>query len=352
MQNRYVGDIGDFVKFGILRKLMPGHRLGVAWWLYPDESHDEDARHIGYLKQSDLWWHFDPQLFDTLEQIVKSGQRNVRALEAANILSGAIFASETIPVGGTIADRPHLRRQWFETVLRTLEETDLVFADPDSGLEPVGYSHDSSRVGKSILLTELRALAKPGRCLIVRHYQPLRKDGGHGAMRNWADRLRKCGFDTVDALRSRPYSPRVFFLLNAPADVRQRAEQIAAHWQGWITWHPDGRPSSSRSRPRAPPMPGEVLSGLPDTSDDPATLLAFAPNEFGRRPSAGTTQVGYVNRNGQEMVRLTSNVGNGHRQYVYVLRCRGCGHEYGVNGADIFQRRCPVHDGGAPGLAF
>jgi len=99
-------------------------------------------------------------------------------------------------------------------------------------------------------------------------------------------------------------------------------------------------------------MPGEVLSGLPDTSDDPATLLAFAPNEFGRRPSAGTTQVGYVNRNGQEMVRLTSNVGNGHRQYVYVLRCRGCGHEYGVNGADIFQRRCPVHDGGAPGLAF
>jgi hypothetical protein len=35
MQNRYVGDIGDYLKLGILRALSRGHRLGVAWWLYP-----------------------------------------------------------------------------------------------------------------------------------------------------------------------------------------------------------------------------------------------------------------------------------------------------------------------------
>jgi hypothetical protein len=352
MQNRYTGDIGDYMKFGILRALSPGHCLGVAWWLYPDESHDQDARHIGYLQQPDLWWHFDPPLFDALEQIVKSGQRNVRALETANILSGAIFSSETIPVGGTIADRPHLRCQWFETVLRTLEGTDLVFVDPDNGLEPVGYSHDASRSGKSILLDEIWGLAKPGRCLIVRHHEPLRRDGGISAMRHWADRLRKRGFATVDALRARPYSPRIFFLLNAPADVRQRAEQIDTHWQGWITWHPDGRPFSSQPRPRLPPMLGDVPSGLPDLSDGPVTQPASAAKKFGRRPNAGTTQVGYVNRTGQEVIRLTGKVGNNHRQYVYVLRCRGCGHKYGANGKDIFVRRCPAHDGGAPGIEF
>lgn len=48
MQDRYVGDIGDYVKLGILRALMPGERLGVAWWLYPDEAHNADGRHIGY----------------------------------------------------------------------------------------------------------------------------------------------------------------------------------------------------------------------------------------------------------------------------------------------------------------
>ena len=102
MQNRYVGDIGDFVKFGILRKLLPGYRLGVAWWLHPDETHNTDGRHIGYLRHADQWWHFDPQLFDALEEIVKSGQRNVRALETANVLPGVIFASEMIPVYGPI----------------------------------------------------------------------------------------------------------------------------------------------------------------------------------------------------------------------------------------------------------
>ena len=31
MQNRYTGDIGDYVKLSILRALSPGYRLGVAW---------------------------------------------------------------------------------------------------------------------------------------------------------------------------------------------------------------------------------------------------------------------------------------------------------------------------------
>lgn len=43
MQNRYVGDIGDYVKLAILRALLPGRRLGVAWWLYPDERHNRDG---------------------------------------------------------------------------------------------------------------------------------------------------------------------------------------------------------------------------------------------------------------------------------------------------------------------
>jgi hypothetical protein len=50
---------------------------------------------------------------------------------------------------------------------------------------------------------------------------------------------RAIGFSTVDALRAKPYSPRVYFLLNAPFDVRRRAKQIAVDWQGWITWHAD-----------------------------------------------------------------------------------------------------------------
>lgn len=66
--------------------------------------------------------------------------------------------------------------------------------------------------------------------------------------------------------------------------------------------------------------------------------------------SKRTTEPGYRNRNGQVVVRKTELEGNDHNQMTYVLRCDECGHEYGANGSDIFQRRCPAHDGGAAGL--
>ena len=77
MQNRYVGDIGDYLKLGILRALSPGYRLGIAWWLYPDESHNRDGRHIGYLEQPERWRHYDPELFDALSHVVAHATRGI-----------------------------------------------------------------------------------------------------------------------------------------------------------------------------------------------------------------------------------------------------------------------------------
>lgn len=70
------------------------------------------------------------------------------------------------------------------------------------------------------------------------------------------------------------------------------------------------------------------------------------------RTAKGTTEPGYVNQRGQVVLRATGEPGNDHNQRIYVLRCGDCGHEYGANGADISQRRCPRHDGGRPGLPF
>lgn len=65
-----------------------------------------------------------------------------------------------------------------------------------------------------------------------------------------------------------------------------------------------------------------------------------------------TTDVGYINRNHQAVLRKTFRPGNDYNQRVYVLRCLNpdCRHEYGVNGSDIFQRKCPSCQGGKPGL--
>lgn len=236
MQNRYVGDIGDYLKLGILRALSPGYRLGVAWWLHPDEEHNEDGRHIGYLRRDKEWRSFDPELFDALDRIVGTGRRSIRALEEANLLPDAVFASEFIPCGGLIRLRQQDRREWFAVVKKCLTNADLVFVDPDNGLEPDGFTTITLKAGKSISFDEMRELAF-GRCIIAYHHQTRRKGGHLAEIEHLAARLRRSGFKTVDALRAKPYSPRVFFLLDAPAEIRVRAERIAAHWTGLITWH-------------------------------------------------------------------------------------------------------------------
>jgi hypothetical protein len=84
------------------------------------------------------------------------------------------------------------------------------------------------------------------------------------------------------------------------------------------------------------------------------TIRSPTMTDANKRASANrqTTAIGYMNRNQQKVIRRAEEPGNDQGQRLYVLRCGTCGHEYGANGSDIFQRKCPHHDGGAPGFAY
>jgi PHP family Zn ribbon phosphoesterase len=69
-------------------------------------------------------------------------------------------------------------------------------------------------------------------------------------------------------------------------------------------------------------------------------------------PEPTTTQPGYVNRNGQVVIRNTGLPGTDHGQTVYQLGCSRCGHVYGSNGTDNFQHKCPKCQDGASGLRW
>lgn len=70
------------------------------------------------------------------------------------------------------------------------------------------------------------------------------------------------------------------------------------------------------------------------------------------KESRGTTKPGYVNRNGQAVLKDTGLPGTDHLQRIYILRCSSCEAEYGANGSDIHARRCPSCGNGKPGLDF
>jgi hypothetical protein len=240
MQDRYTGDIGDYVKLAILRALVPGRRLGVGWWLYPDESHNSDGRHIDYLTHPEIWRRLDPSLFDHLKAVVSAGERKVTALEHDGLLPEAVYFRELLPTLGTKTARRPARIAWLERLCAALKSCDFVFLDPDNGFETKDFDLGAAKAGKSLALSELQALRRPGRVLLAYHHQTRMRGGHELELEHWGGRLRGAGFGQVDALRSAAFSARAFFLLDGTPELRSRASALSLRWGGnQLAWRPN-----------------------------------------------------------------------------------------------------------------
>lgn len=226
MQDRYAGDVGDFVKLGLLRALSPGRRLGVAWYRYPDESHNEDGRHITYLDQADKYQHLDPTLFNHLRNVVKEA-RSINSL--LPVLEYAVSFDEYVDSSSVLPrDRRDWRAAWFERAMQQLSGCDLVFADPDNGIiDDDDRRKGRAKFGKQMPLAEVQRLAK-GRCAVIYHHNTRRR-GSHGVeVDHWLHEIRLPGL----AVRARAYSPRTFFVLNPSEDTKGRLSDFCQRWSG------------------------------------------------------------------------------------------------------------------------
>jgi hypothetical protein len=242
MQNRYVADIGDYVKLAILRRLVGKRsrmRLGVAWWLFPDENHNRDGNHRKYLQRPSVWRGLDPNLFDALKKIDNKKRRSVRALQQTTILPNAVFASKPIPCDlRPFEQRPSERKKWVAEIKVRLSKCDFIFLDPDNGIAPDGLRLTQRRAGKSVTIDEIAELTR-NRTPVVYHHQTRRVGRHHSEMCALATRLRKRGLRVSGALRAKPWSPRVFFILNGNRELQKRARAVAEAWNGKVSWHPD-----------------------------------------------------------------------------------------------------------------
>ncbi|MEP3675482.1 hypothetical protein [Sulfitobacter sp.] len=224
MQDRYAGDVGDFVKLGLLRALSPGRRLGVAWYRYPDESHNGDGRHITYLDQPQRYKHLDPTLFSHLRNITKDA-RSINSL--LPVLEGAISFDESVD-SSTISprERRNWRAAWFTRVADRLTPCDLVFADPDNGIiDDADWRRGRAKFGKQMPLAEVQELAE-GRCALIYHHNTRRRGGHDAEVDHW---LREVGMPGL-AVRATAYSPRTFFVLNPSEEIEARVEEFCRQW--------------------------------------------------------------------------------------------------------------------------
>ena len=241
MQNRYSGDIGDYSKFVLLRKLFAAdsHRIGLVWYLYPDESHTSDGRHIAYL-DNEAYADCDPDLVLGLTQVITK-QRNIRTLEAAGLIPNQpVYFSEPLdfhlhyPRQTTEhkRSRQEARAHWLQRAIAAVSNCNVVMLDPDNGLEirSCGKIHQA-RAGKYAFYHEVEHFFRDKDVCVV--YQHLHRRAAHPAqMQLRAHELKQKlpGVAQVFAIRYTPYTPRAYFLLSSS----QAAKQIRNSLQQFI----------------------------------------------------------------------------------------------------------------------
>jgi hypothetical protein len=266
MQNRYVGDVGDFGKYGLLRALcLPGSdatrlSLGVVWYLVPDEGHNADGKHTAFLGAAPAnaaeYRDCDPFLYDRLAEIVLREARHVTSIRNSGILpAGTVFFEEPLtfdgmPRIGPAAREARLRHRsaWLQRALEATAGCDVVFLDPDNGLEVRTQRH-TKRGPKHVFFDEMVPYLRRGQSLVIYHHMARNRPAPEQVrerLTQIAERLSGC--DEPFALRYHRGTSRAFFVVPTKAHgpvLFERATRFAlglwSQHEHFSLVHPESR---------------------------------------------------------------------------------------------------------------
>jgi hypothetical protein len=230
MRDNYVGDVGDFYKYSLLRRITghtdpsaPKQRLGVVWYLYPDPCKETDGLHLDYLSEQkrDKFRPQDPELYDALAQLIQDDARSVQEVERRAILPADTrfyatplsFAGQEKGTKAAIEQRNTYRQQWLEDALKATEGCDMVFFDPDNGLEVKSTAFHHDKGAKFTFYRELLPFWERGQSLVIYQHKNMH-ESAEMQIRNRTAELKAHlpGAVNVEHMYYPSYGGRIFFM--------------------------------------------------------------------------------------------------------------------------------------------
>jgi hypothetical protein len=190
MQDRYTGDVGDFGKYGLLRvlcspEIRPQLKLAVVWYLVPSETHNEDGKHINYLRDvtkasARRLRKCDPILYDGLRKLLVNDRneivakcRRVEVIETSDLLPpGTMFYSVPLSYSQQMPTSARLaaRRTWMVGALQATASADVVFLDPDNGIECKSVERTALTGPKYVYWDEIESFVDRGQSVVIYHH--------------------------------------------------------------------------------------------------------------------------------------------------------------------------------------
>lgn len=194
--------------------------------------------HIEYLHQCEKWSHFDPDLFDALyKAIIVDKERNVVRAETASILDPEVFCFYK----KELTDNVHEREEYFQEFLSFAQGRDLVFFDPDNGLEVKSTPRGRKNSSKFLYFEELSKTFSVGHSVLVFQFFMMQKPEDVISEKTGQifSRLKVEEIATFN-------TPSVIYFLVPQSkhlhELRQRSEQVPNAWGKQIVpkWHSRG----------------------------------------------------------------------------------------------------------------
>jgi hypothetical protein len=227
MKDQYFGDINDYRKYSLLRHLggFGRHKIVLAWALTDDDDRSDGGR-IAYLEDPQRWRGHDPKVFDCLQQeVIEAGRRCVSSLEKSGVIPNCTYFAERL------SDDPVDRGRYFERLSAVAKGADLVFLDPDNGIEVKSVPRGRRNSSKYVYWDEVALLLNSNASLLV--YQHFPRVNRKRYIRN----LLSHGGATVGVTRATAFrtSHAVFLLFpqaRHEAALASNTCQVLENWKG------------------------------------------------------------------------------------------------------------------------
>ena len=235
MKNQFFGDVNDFRKYGLLRTIQRASALsiGVCWFLTADDG-GADGELRKYLTQPNRWRNYDSELFDKLQRLLDPDvRRSVSHAQTWDVVPGAVYFEDLL------RDSRSARLAYFEAARNALSNCDLIFVDPDNGIEIPSTKLGGSRSSKYVYWTELHAIYAAGHSILI--YQHFPRVVRERFIPFLSGRLGEELPESAVAAFATPYV--VFFLVQQlkHADALDcAARAVAQQWMGQIEVWPPG----------------------------------------------------------------------------------------------------------------
>jgi hypothetical protein len=176
MQDKYVGDIGDFGKYILLNEICKEFKLGVNWFYVKGKKEGGDKEYrYRYLKDenknSEKYEPCCPDLYRKFRRlgIAENNNRNIAKFEEARILpTETAFYRKPLPRGEAE------RKEWFKESIGEFEKekVDIIFLDPDNGIQPTPQKDKKGKdATKYVFYDEIERYYKLGKSLVIYNHR-------------------------------------------------------------------------------------------------------------------------------------------------------------------------------------